>query len=64
MDVYNIISSIIENPEAVQFYRDLKNHYELNSLPTEAFAIGYLLERKFENLNEIATDNPSDYQKP
>ena len=39
-----------------KFYRDLKHYYELNDKNQEAFAIGILIEKKFEREDANNTD--------
>lgn len=48
MNVSEIMHSILDNPDAPQFYRLFQQFYEKNNFIEEANAISHLINSKFE----------------
>lgn len=60
MDVHKIMYELIDSPDAVKFYRELKKYYDINQLTNESLAITHLLEQKFEKNNENSPNNSNN----
>lgn len=63
MQIYQIILSILEKPNAPKPYRELKNFYEQKGLTNEALALSHLIEKKFNKNNVITFNDSSDNPK-
>ena len=48
MEIYDVLTRILENPEAPKFYRELQRIYENKGMENESQAFLKLLEIKFE----------------
>lgn len=55
--------SILEKPNALKPYRELKNFYEQKGLTNEALALSHLIEKKFNKNNVITLNDSSDNPK-
>lgn len=49
MQIYEIIVKIIERPDAVNFYKNLRQYYETNKKITEVEVLDHLIRQKFKN---------------
>jgi hypothetical protein len=51
MEIYKILIEIIEQPEAIQFYKNLQKYYESQKMTNESDAVLHLIENKFKKAN-------------
>lgn len=47
MDVYQLYFQLLQRPETMQIYRELKAYYESAGMVHEASAFGFLIEQRF-----------------
>lgn len=63
MNIYEILTALIDKPDVPKFYRELKQYFENHNLTNEASAIGYLIENKFEKKHESIINNSDCCEK-
>jgi hypothetical protein len=56
MNIYKIYSLVLEKPDAVKFYKDLKEYYKNAGMQNEEAAFSNLINKKFKN--DKKTNNP------
>ena len=49
MNIYEIYSLILEKPDAIKFYKDLKEYYKNAGMQNEEVAFSNLINKKFKN---------------
>ncbi len=47
MDIYKIMISLLDNPFAPKFYRELRDYYAKTGKINESLAFDHLIEQKF-----------------